>query len=252
MIKLEKTDESQMFMSESEVRYLEAMENVKNIQKQLNRAEKSFGMVKTRIETIVQDMLNQLDDNTESSDPFEFESESHHEEDGFVDQSHQRWSRKVQRAELKAEVAEREAQLAKLEVENTKKEAERLRIQKEKELEELKRKLEDMETKSSVLLSDYEARLKSQTLMRESMSKKKSVSFAEGSIQPRDAKNSHALLYAASSVVGTEQDNSELKAKIKAKFRERRQNKTGGAHQDSHTHTLSRIATLERSLESVK
>lgn len=252
MIKLDQTEESQMFMSESEVRYLEAMENVKNIQKQFNRAEKSFGMVKTRIETLVQDMLNQLDDNSESSDPFEFESESHHEEDDFVDQSHQRWSRKVQRAELKAEVAEREAQLAKLEVENTKKEAERLRIQKEKELEELKRKLEDMEAKSSVLLSDYEARLKSQTLLRESMTKKKSVSFAEGSIQPRDAKNSHALLYAASSVVGAEQDNSELKAKIKAKFRERRQNKTGGANQDSNTHTLSRIATLERSLESVK
>lgn len=252
MIQLEKIDESQMFMSESEIQYLEAMEKVKNIQKQFNRAEHSFDMVKTRIEKLVQDMLNQLDDNSVSSDPFEFENESHHEDDDVVDQSHQRWSRKVQRAELKAEVAEREAQLAKLEVENTKKEAERLRIQKEKELEELKRKLEDMEAKSSVLLSDFEAKLKNQTLLNESMKKKKSVSFADGIIMPRDAKNSQALLYAASSVVGTDQDNSELKAKIKAKFRERRQNKTSETNQESDKHTLSRIATLERSLKSVE
>lgn len=252
LMKNDESNPSSMCMSDSEVMYLEAMEDMKNIKKRLNKAENAFHMVKSHIENLVQDMIEHLKEDEDSSDPFEFESGSQYEDDESDDKSNEKWSRKLQKAELKAEVAEREAQLAKMEVENTKKEAERLRIQKEKELEEIKRKLDEIEAKSSVMISDYEAKLKSQQLLNETMAKKKSVSFAQIDVVPRDAKNSQALLYAASSVVGTEQDNSEIKAKIKAKFRERRKQNQSGANQESNKHTLSRIAALERSLESVR
>jgi len=135
-------------MTDAELEYLAAMEEVEAVSTSLVKAEKAFNMIKSEIESLVQKyegILEQIDNNDSGSVSSFDSATTGSQNDGDESDSSgdsrfekERMARRVQRAELKAEVATREAQIAKVEVEKTKQEAERIRLQKEKELEDLK------------------------------------------------------------------------------------------------------------------
>lgn len=100
------------------------------------------------------------------------------------------------------------------------------------------------------MLSDFEAKLKSQTLLANSAASQNDNSFE--SIH-------QSMLYAASTV-GTDPDQNETKERIKAKFRQRR---TNSKQKDGHDlgteekQKLSgkvhqRLEFYERSLRAIK
>jgi len=208
-------------MTEAELEYLSSMEDAETITRRLCQAEKAFDMVKDQIEGLVkkyEGILEQIDNQSRSASSYD----SNAGDDESVssvdfDDRKDNMARRVQRAELQAEAASREAQIAKTEAEKLKQEAERIRMQKENELRDLRQKFEELETKSSIMQSDFEAKLKSQVILNNS---KKRVKFGqENSLEA--ATSPESMLYAASSV-GADPDQNETKARIKARFRERR------------------------------
>mmetsp|Transcript_12143 Transcript_12143/g.22740 ORF Transcript_12143/g.22740 Transcript_12143/m.22740 type:complete len:1192 (-) Transcript_12143:62-3637(-) len=261
-------------MTEAEIEYLEIMEDVKLLATKQSKAEKAFNLVKSEIEDLVQqyeDILEQMDDENSSVSSYDSaeksdieDNECYSSDDSYYEK--ERLARRVQRAELKAEVAAREAQLAKIEMEKTKQEAERIRLEKEEELQLLKQKLEDLEAKSAIISSDFEAKLTSQKLI-EGVTQKKKVSFDTESSQV-SATDPKSWLYAASAA-GSDPDQNETKARVKAKFRQRRSKlheenvARGGNPKDSNNqqiankHRISgqvhqRLEFYERSLQSVQ
>jgi len=244
-------------MTDAELEYLEVMEEVKTLSTSLVKAEKAFDMVKKEITNLVQqyeEILEHIDNSSDESSSFDSaeerdigDVESESSEDSRFQR--ERLARRVQKAELKAEVAAREAQLAKVEVEKTRREAERIHIQKEQELNDLKGKLDDLEAKSAIMASDFEAKLKSHTLLTDITQKIKDNSL-------ESATSAESLLYAASTV-GTDPDQNEVKARIKAKFRQRRSNLGKSNQEGQNAETLSdqqvhqRLAFYERSLKAV-
>ena len=135
-------------MTDAEMKYLSAMEDVKTVSKSLVVAEKAFGMVKERIERLVhkyETLLEKIDEdksiesvNSAMQTDFEDEGEESDSEHCESDEERQKLARRAQRAELKAEVAARQAMMAKLEAEKSKEETEKIKLEKEKELDELK------------------------------------------------------------------------------------------------------------------
>ena len=127
------------FMTDAETIYLQAMEDVKVIAKNLANAEKSFHMVRGKIEKLVmkyetllekidndEDSVISLKSNISTTDDDSCETDeidNHHTE-------REELKRRAQRAELKAEVAVREA-------EKLKQEAEKIKYEKQEELETL-------------------------------------------------------------------------------------------------------------------
>jgi hypothetical protein len=115
-----------------------------------------------------------------------------------------------------------------------------------------KQKLDDLEAKSAIMASDFESKLKNHALLTEVTKKIKDNSF-ESATSPQ------SLLYAASSV-GTDPDQNEAKARIKAKFRQRR-SRDGKSNQEGQnmdtTQKLSgqqvhqRLEFYERSLQAI-
>jgi hypothetical protein len=142
-------DVSDSMMTEAEMTYLGAMEEVKEISKKLVCAEQAFALVKDRIQRLVtryEHLLSKID--TESaagaSSVITYESSYYSEVESDVWEEREKaiWARRAQRAEVKAELAAREALLAKQEV---------LMIQAEKqrELEALQQKLLELQSESS-------------------------------------------------------------------------------------------------------
>eukprot|EP00526_Cylindrotheca_closterium_P002613 CAMPEP_0113646348 /NCGR_PEP_ID=MMETSP0017_2-20120614/24476_1 /TAXON_ID=2856 /ORGANISM="Cylindrotheca closterium" /LENGTH=904 /DNA_ID=CAMNT_0000558225 /DNA_START=86 /DNA_END=2796 /DNA_ORIENTATION=+ /assembly_acc=CAM_ASM_000147 len=144
-------------MSEAELTYLSAMEYVKTVSHQLVVAEKSFILVKERIEKIVaryEALLVKLDnvndnDSIAASSVVSYQSSYVSDWTAAEEREHAQLARRAQRAELRAEVAAREAMLSK-------QGARGVRAQKEKELGTLRKRLADLQSETSAAISERE------------------------------------------------------------------------------------------------
>eukprot|EP00531_Pseudo-nitzschia_arenysensis_P001159 CAMPEP_0116147334 /NCGR_PEP_ID=MMETSP0329-20121206/17698_1 /TAXON_ID=697910 /ORGANISM="Pseudo-nitzschia arenysensis, Strain B593" /LENGTH=983 /DNA_ID=CAMNT_0003643253 /DNA_START=173 /DNA_END=3120 /DNA_ORIENTATION=- len=108
-------------MTEAEMIYLSSMEEVKSISQKLVLAEKSFGLVKNRIEKLVakyEALLVHFENETESVAPssvFSYESSCYSEDYSFTAEKQREdetMARRAQRAELRAELAARESMMS--------------------------------------------------------------------------------------------------------------------------------------------
>jgi len=136
-------------MSEAELTYLAAMEEVKVISKKLVAAEQAFTLVRERIQNLIsryQSMLLKIETDSfaAASSVVTYESSycSAYDSSEYWNEQEQLWARRARRAEIKAELAAREALLAKQEVRSVMKE-------KVREVEALQRKLEELQSESS-------------------------------------------------------------------------------------------------------
>jgi hypothetical protein len=151
-------DASDEMMTESEMQYLTALEEVKGISKQLVIAEQAFAMVRDRVEKLVaqyEALLVKFDTEScaassivtcDSSYYSEYNSEYWEAED---ERERAVWARRAQRAELKAELAAREALLAK-------QEARMIKEEKQRELEDLRQKLVELQSEASHAIAEKE------------------------------------------------------------------------------------------------
>ena len=148
-------DAGEGMMTEVEMTYLSAMEEVKIISKRLVAAEQAFALVRDRIQQLVtryQELLVKID--TESfagaSSVVTYESSYYSEQESEAWREEQaNWARRAKRAEIRAELAAREALMAK-------QEARMIQEQKQKELEELQQKLNELQSESSSALAEKE------------------------------------------------------------------------------------------------
>lgn len=155
----EEGDYGEDMMTESEMVYLAAMEDVKTISKNLVTAEKSFNLVRDRIETLMaryEAILVKME-NESIATASVITYESSHYSDGYDsegsytddDDSRERemFQRRAQRAELRAELAAREALLAK-------QETKKIKDEKQREIEALQLKLAELQSESSYAISE--------------------------------------------------------------------------------------------------
>jgi len=259
------------FMTDAETIYLQAMEDVKVIAKNLANAEKSFHMVRGKIEKLVmkyETLLEKIDNDEDSVISLKSnisttdddscktdEIDNHHTE-------REELKRRAQRAELKAEVAVREA-------EKLKQEAEKIKYEKQEELETLQKKLEELETKSAHMASEFELKLNNQKLWANSIGNGSTSSQASSPLSIDStlvsATGAQSLLYAASHI-GLDQEKINAKVRIKERFRQRNAQgftkaKSAGAANGSgaskNKQKLSgqvhqRLEFYERSLQAVR
>lgn len=142
-------------MSEAEMTYLAAMEYVKTVSHQLVVAEKSFILVKERIEKLVaryEALLVKLDNDSDSiaaSSVVSYQSSYVSDWTAVEEREQAQLARRAQRAELRAEVAAREALLSK-------QKARGVRAEKEKELGNLRKRLADLQSETSAAISERE------------------------------------------------------------------------------------------------
>ncbi|KAL3942357.1 MAG: hypothetical protein SGBAC_003423 [Bacillariaceae sp.] len=142
-------------MSEAEMTYLSAMEHVKTVSHQLVVAEKSFILVKERVEKLVaryEALLVKLDDDSDSiaaSSVVSYQSSYVSDWTAVEEREQAQLARRAQRAELRAEVVAREAMLSK-------QGARTVRAQKEKELGTLRKRLADLQSETSAAISERE------------------------------------------------------------------------------------------------
>jgi hypothetical protein len=142
-------------MTEAEMYYLSAMEEVKAISKKLVGAEQSFSLVRDRIEKLIskyETILMKLEAESfagVSSVVTSSSFYSEYETSDFWEQDRERWARRARRAEIRAEIAAREALIAKQEIQ---------KIQEEKirEVDALKRQLLELQSESSVVTAERE------------------------------------------------------------------------------------------------
>jgi hypothetical protein len=156
----EEGDYGEDMMTESEMVYLAAMEDVKTISKNLVTAEKSFNLVRDRIETLMaryEAILVKME-NESIATASVITYESSHYSDGYDsegsysdedDDSRERemFQRRAQRAELRAELAAREALLAK-------QETKKIKDEKQREIHALQLKLAELQSESSYAISE--------------------------------------------------------------------------------------------------
>ena len=249
----EEAEATDDIMTEAEDAYLEAMEEVKTLSKQLVQAEKAFEMAREKIEELVSKYENMLDEIGNDKDDH---SDSNNGDDDLSDvssldqEAKDKLTRRAQRAELKAEVASREAQMAKIEAEKSKQEVERLRLQKEQELTALQKRLDDLEAKSAMMESDFVDKIEfHKTFMKDTFKNKVGFSeeMATESFNNNTAGAHSSLLYAASTV-GIDQDKNEAKERIKARFRQRR---SGDGKSDLNT-SISTDTKERTMVDSIK
>jgi hypothetical protein len=132
-------------MTDAEMMYLCAMEEVKTISKKLVAAEQAFELVRDRIQELVtryQELLVQIETEsfTGASSVVTYESSEH---DSQLEKREKAvWARRAQRAEIRAELAAREALVAK-------QEARMVREQQQLELDALQKKLSELQSESS-------------------------------------------------------------------------------------------------------
>ena len=154
----EEADPADGMMTEAEMSYLTAMEEVKTVSHKLVIAEKSFNLVRDRIQKLVakyEALLVKLENENASvtaSSVVTYES-SYYSEDYSASDEEERekdeLARRAQRAELRAEVAAREALLAK-------QQARIVREDKEREIKTLKARLQELQSESSNAISERE------------------------------------------------------------------------------------------------
>lgn len=142
-------------MTEAEMTYLTSMEEVKSISQKLVLAEKSFALVKNRIEKLVakyEELLVHFENETESVAPssvFSYES-SCYSDYSFAaakEREDEVLARRAQRAELSAELVARESLLSNQQMNSIRKE-------KEKEVNNLKARIADLQSEASTAFTD--------------------------------------------------------------------------------------------------
>jgi hypothetical protein len=151
-------DASDEMMTESEVAYLTAMEEVKGISKQLVIAEQAFELVRDRVEKLVaryEALLVKFDTESYAASSIVTCDSSYYSENdsAYWEAEDERertvWARRAQRAELKAELAAREALLAK-------QEARMVKEEKQRELDDLRQKLVELQSEASTAIHEKE------------------------------------------------------------------------------------------------
>ena len=145
-------------MTEAEMTYLTAMEEVKIISKKLVSAEQAFALVRDRVQKLIsryEAMLLKIETETESfagaSSVVTYESSYYSEYDNseYWNQEERVWARRAMRAEVRAEIAAREALLAK-------QEARKMQEDKTREIDALKKKLEELQSETSAASAEKE------------------------------------------------------------------------------------------------
>jgi hypothetical protein len=189
-------------MTEAEMEYLSAKEEVKTISKKLVNAERAFTLVRERIEKLVsryEAMLRKIE--TESfagtSSVFTAESSHHSEFDSseYWERVEQMWARRAKRAEVHAEIAARETLLAKEKTRN-------VREDKIKEIALLQKKLDELQSESS---GDVAAEEQAEVAKR--------LQFRESSASPREAN--------PSSLNSSSRMSKDKLDEVKQRFRDR-------------------------------
>jgi hypothetical protein len=155
----EEPDSGDGMMTEAEMTYLTSMEEVKIISHKLVVAEKSFSLVRDRIEKLVakyEALLVKIEEgdseSVAASSAITYQSSyysSYYECSDEEDLERDKLARRAQRAELRAELAAREALLAK-------QEARIVREEKEHELQAIHLKLAELQSESSTAFSQRE------------------------------------------------------------------------------------------------
>lgn len=142
-------------MSEIEITYLTAMEEVKTISKKLVTAENAFNLVRDRIQKLIaryESMLLKIETDAHSnagassvvgSFYSDYDNSEYREDDDRI------WARRAVRAEVRAEIAVREALLAK-------QAARKIQDKKAREIVSLKKKLEDLQSECSAASAEKE------------------------------------------------------------------------------------------------
>lgn len=158
-LKAEEADgDGDEMMTDTEMRYLTSMEEVKSISRKLVLAEKAFTLVRDRIEKLVRKyeaLLVKFDNDAESVAPSSVitDASSYYSDytAGTFQEEKERevLARRARRAELRAELAAREAML-------TKQRAREFRKEKETEINELRQKLCDLQSESSAAIAERE------------------------------------------------------------------------------------------------
>lgn len=159
----EKDGEDEM-MTEAEMTYLAAMEEVKTISKQFVRAEQSFTLVRERIQNLIsryQTMLLKIETKSfavaSSVGTCESSYVSAYDSSEYWNDLEQIWVRRARRAEIKAELSAREAALAKQEIHSVKEE-------KMREIAVLQGKLEELQSVASSAVEGKEKLVAATTL----------------------------------------------------------------------------------------
>lgn len=150
-------DQGDGTMTEAEMVYLASMEEVKTISHKLVVAEKSFDLVRERIEKLVakyEALLVKFDNDAESIAPSSVITADSSYYSGYTgsfeeEQEREALARRAQRAEIRAELAAREARL-------TKQRAHELRKEKETEIQILQKRLQDLQSESSAAIANRE------------------------------------------------------------------------------------------------
>lgn len=148
-------------MTDAEMTYLEAMEQVKVISKQLVIAERSFNLVRERIEQLVaryEELLVRIENESIATasvltyDESSYDSDEYDSEEDYSseeDREKEKFQRRAQRAELRAELAAREAILAK-------QEARKIKVEKQREIDALQQRLTELQSESSQAMTEKE------------------------------------------------------------------------------------------------
>lgn len=151
----EEGDYGDGMMTESEMTYLTAMEEVKTISRKLVVAEKAFALVRDRIRNLVakyESLLVKIDNEDLASSVITAESSCYSEDyDSRVSTDFDEelaWHRRQQRAEVSAELAAREALLTKQSEERV------VQEQKHRELKELQTRLAELQSEPSTATTD--------------------------------------------------------------------------------------------------
>jgi hypothetical protein len=150
----EKGDDDGM-MTEAEMTYLSAMEEVKTISKKFVRAEQAFSLVRERIENLISRyhvMLLKIENKSfavaSSVGTYESSYASAYNSSVYWNEQEQLWARRARRAEIKAELSAREAALAKQQGISSVKE------QKLQEIAVLQQKLDELQSVGSLPLAE--------------------------------------------------------------------------------------------------
>lgn len=142
-------------MTESEMKYLSSMEEVKTISRQLVLAEKSFSLVKDSIERLVakyEALLVKLDNDTGSiaaSSIVSYQSSYVSDWTAAEERERDQLARRAQRAELRAEIAAREAMFGRPG-------ARAVRGEREDDLNNLKLRLSELQSETSAAITERE------------------------------------------------------------------------------------------------
>lgn len=143
-------------MTETEMSYLTAMEEVKTISKTLVSAEQAFALVRDRIQKLIsryEALLLKIETGSfaGASSVVTYESSYYSEFDTseYWNKEESLWARRAMRAEVRAEISAREALLAQ-------QEARKIQVEKIREIDALKKKLEELQSETSAVSAEKE------------------------------------------------------------------------------------------------